>query len=234
MSTGHRAKHWAQCLWDECESHIEGKDRHYYLSGPRHIPASSHLYSTSCFITPHHPKRRYEDKWAIPPAFTDDDGYPVFHTIINKDNGPTSNHAAQEEDLPVADAPVDYDDPFPDQPSRALDIRAFQLSQHLKAKWYNSLRKATASDPLFDIVSKNPNHPSWILVDGLLKRGEDPSRDCPYVPYEATYEGTNIRSEIILITHEQMAHMGAHQCFKYASKHFYWMSMRSDFNDYIR
>ena len=54
MSTGHRAKHWAQCVWDECESQMEGKDRHYYPSGPRHIPAPSPLYSTSCFITPHH------------------------------------------------------------------------------------------------------------------------------------------------------------------------------------
>jgi len=28
--------------------------------------------------------------------------------------------------------------------------------------------------------------------------------------------------------------MGAHKCFKYASKHFYEISMRSDFKDYIR
>jgi len=72
--------------------------------------------------------------------------------------------------------PVAYDDPFPDQPSRALDIHAFQLSQHLKGKWCNSLQKARASDPLFDIVSKSPNHSSWILIDRLLlKRGEDDS-----------------------------------------------------------
>jgi len=202
ISTGHRAKHWAHCVWDECEFHMEGKDCHYYPSGPRHIPASSPPYSTSCFITSHHPKRRYEDRWAIPPTFTDDDGYLVFHTIINKDSGPTSNHGAQEEDLPVPDTPVDYDNPFPEQPSRACDIRAFQLSQHLKGKWYNSLRKATASDPLYDIVSKNPKHPSWILIDGLLlNRREDDSRDCPYVPYEPAYNETNIRSEIIRITH---------------------------------
>jgi len=56
MSTGHRATPWAQCVWDEYESHMEGKPRHNYSSGPRHIPASSPLYSTSCFITPHHPK----------------------------------------------------------------------------------------------------------------------------------------------------------------------------------
>jgi len=55
-----------------------------------------------------------------------------------------------------------------------------------------------------------------------------------YVPYEAAYEETNIRSEIIRMTHEQMAHLGVHKCFKYASKHFYWMSMRSDFKGYIR
>jgi len=63
---------------------MEGKDRHYYPSGPYHIPAPTPLYSTSCFITPHHPKRRYENRWAIPPAFTDDDGYQVFHTIITR------------------------------------------------------------------------------------------------------------------------------------------------------
>ena len=98
----------------------------------------------------------------------------------------------------MTDAPVDYDNPFPEQPSRALDIRAFQLSQHLKGKWYNSLRKATSSDPLFDIVSQNPNHPSWILIDGLLLRsGVDDGRDSPSVSYEAGYEETNIRSEII-------------------------------------
>ena len=159
MSTGHRAKHWSFCVWDECDVHMDEKDRHYYPSGPRDIPAPSPLYSTSCFITPHHPKRRQEDRWAIPPAFTDDNGYPVFHTIINRDKKQSSNHAAQE-DLPVPDAPVDYDDLFNDGPSRALDVRAFQLSQHLKGKWYNSLRKATVSDPLFDIVSKNSNHPS--------------------------------------------------------------------------
>ena len=28
--------------------------------------------------------------------------------------------------------------------------------------------------------------------------------------------------------------MGAQKCFKYASRHFYWMTMRSDFKDYIR
>jgi len=214
---------------------MEGKDHHYYPSGSRHIATPCPLYSTSCFITPHHPKRRYEDKWAIPPAFTDDNGYPVFHTIINKENDSSSNHAAQEEDLPVPDAPVDYDDPFPDQCTRALDVRAFQLSQHLKGNWYNCLRKATVSDPLFHIVSKNHNHPSCILIDGLLlKRGEDDTRDCSYVSYEAAYEGTNIRSDIVPITHEQMAHMGAQKCFKYASKHFYQTTMISDFKDYIR
>ena len=94
-----------------------------------------------------------------------------------------------DEALPVPDAPVNYDDPFPDQPSRALDVRAFQHTQHLKGKWYQALRKATATDPRFDIVIKNSNQPSWILIDGLLlKRGEDDSRECPYVPYEAAYE----------------------------------------------
>ena len=128
MSTRHRAKHWTACVWDECETHMEGKDSHYYPSGPRHIPASSPLYSASCFLTPHHPKRRFEDRWAIPPTHTSDDGHPVFHTIINSSNGPTSNHISPAEDLPVPDAPVDYDEPFPDQPSRGLDVRAFQLT----------------------------------------------------------------------------------------------------------
>ena len=176
MSTGHRAKHWTACVWDECETHMEGKDRHYYPSGHRHIPVSSPLYSASCFITPHHPKRIFEDRWAIPPTLTGDDGHPVFHTIINRSDGPTSNHVETNEDLPVPDAPVDYNDPFPDQPSRALDVCAFELTQHLKGKWYHAFRKATATDYLFDIVSKNPNHPSWILIDRLLlKRGEEDS-----------------------------------------------------------
>ena len=61
MSTGHRAKHWAACVGAEYETHMEGKDRHYYPSGPPHLPASSPLYSASCFITPHHPKRRFEN-----------------------------------------------------------------------------------------------------------------------------------------------------------------------------
>ena len=60
MSIGHRAKHWRACIWDECENYLEGKDRHYYPSEPRHIPASSPLYSTSCFSIPYHPKRRFE------------------------------------------------------------------------------------------------------------------------------------------------------------------------------
>ena len=88
--------------------------------------------------------------------------------------------------------------------------------------------KATASDPLLDSVSKNTNHPSWIIVDRLLlKRGEDDSRDCPYVPYEAAYSGDNIRSEIFRITHEQMAYIGEQKCFKYISKRFYCMTMRT-------
>ena len=133
MSTGHRAKHWSICAWDECNVDIDGKDRHYYLSGPQDIPAPSPLYSTSCFITPDHPKCRQEDRWAIPPAFTDDNGHPVFLTIINRHNGQSSNHASQE-DLSVPNASVNYDNPFPDELSRALDVRAFQLSQHLKGK----------------------------------------------------------------------------------------------------
>ena len=213
---------------------MEGKDCHYYPCGPSHIPASSPLSSASCFITPHHPKRRFEDIWAIPHTLTGKDGHPVFHSIINRSDGSTSNHRAPDEDLPLPDAPVDYDDPFPDQPSRALDIRGFHLSQHLKGKWYNALQKASATDPLLDIVSTYPKYPGWILVDRLLlKRGEDDSRDCLYVPYEAAHEGDNIRSEILPITHEQMAHMGAHKWFKYAYRHFYWMTMRSDFKDYI-
>ena len=235
MSTRHRAKHWTACVWDECESHMEGKDRHYYPPGPRLIPAASPLYSSSCFITRYHPKRRFEDRWAIPPTLTGEDGHPVFHTIINRSDGPASNHIAPDEDLPVPDAPVDYDDPFPDQPSRALNIRAFQPSEHLKGKWYNSLRKATTTDPPFDLVSKIPNHPSWILIDGLLlKREENDSRDCPDVLYEAAHEGDNIRTEILCITHELMAHMGAQKCFKYTSRHFDWMTMRTDFKDCIR
>ena len=111
-------------MWDECKTHMEGKDRHYYPSVPHHIPASSPLYSASCFITPHHSKRRFQDRWAIPPTLTGDDGHPVFHPIINSSDGPTSNHVEPDEDLPVPDAPVDYDDPFPDQVSRALDVLA--------------------------------------------------------------------------------------------------------------
>ena len=127
MATAHRAKHWSFCEWDKCDVHMDGKERYYYPSGPHNIHVPRPLYSTSCFITPHNPKRRYEDRLAIPPPFTDDNGYPVFHTIINKENEHSSNHASQE-DLPVPDAPVDYDDPFSDELSRALDIRTFQLS----------------------------------------------------------------------------------------------------------
>ena len=139
MSTGHRAKHWTACVWDECESHMEAKDRHYYPSGPRRISTPSPLYSASCFIAPHHPKRRFEARWAIPPTLTGDDRHSVFHTMINRSDGPASNHISPDEDLPVPDAPVAYDDSFPDQPSRTLDIRAFQLTQHLKGNWYNTL-----------------------------------------------------------------------------------------------
>ena len=188
MSTEHRAKHWTACVWDECESHMEGKDCHYYSSGPCHIPAPCPLYlpSESCFIPPHHPKRRFEDRSAIPSTLTGHDGHPVFHTIINRSDGPVSNHISTDEDLPVPDASVNYDDPFPDQPSRALDACAFPLTLHLTGKWYHTLRKATATYLLFDIVSNNCNHPSWILIDGLLLNiGEDDSRDCPNVPYEA-------------------------------------------------
>ena len=221
ISTGHSAKHWKGCVWDECETHMEGKHCHYYPSGPHHIPASRPLNSASCFITPHHPKRRFEDIWAIPSTLTSEDEHPVLHTIINRTEEPVSNHIAPDEDCPVTDAPLDHDDPFPDQPARALNVRAFQLSQYLKGKWFNALCKATARDSLFDIVKKNPNHPSWIIIDGLLhKRGEDDSQDCPYVPYEAAHEGDNIRSKILLITNEQMAHMGAQKCVKYTSRHF--------------
>ena len=181
MSTAQRAKHWLFWVWEKWDFHMDRQNCHYYPCGPRDVPAPRPLYSTSCFITPHYPKRRYEDRWAIPPPFTDDNGYPVFHTVINRENEHSSNHATQE-DLPIPDAPVDYDDPFPDEPSRGLDVPTFQLSQHLKGKWYNSLRKATASDPLLEIVSKIANHPSRIVVDRLLlKRGEDDCRDCPYV-----------------------------------------------------
>ena len=34
MSTTHRAKHWSFCVWDECDVHMDGTDRHYYPSGP--------------------------------------------------------------------------------------------------------------------------------------------------------------------------------------------------------
>ena len=114
ISTGHRAEHWTACVWDECKTHIEGKDCHYYPSGPCHIPAPSPLYSTSYFIPPHHPKRRFEDRWSIPATLPGEHGHPVFHTIINRSDGPTSNHIAPDDDLPFSDATVIYSDPFPD------------------------------------------------------------------------------------------------------------------------
>ena len=116
-----------------------GKDRQYDPSGPRHIPASSPLYSAACLITPHHRKRRFDARWAIPPTLTGDNGHPVFQTIISRSDRPMSNHISPDEDLSVPDAPFDYDDPFPDEPSRALEVRAFQLTQHLKGKWNHAL-----------------------------------------------------------------------------------------------
>ena len=139
---------------------MEGKDRHYYPCEPSQMHTPCPFYSALCFMTPHHRKRRFEERWAIPPTLNGDDGHPVFHTIINSSNGPTSNHISPDEDLPVPDAPVDYEDLFPDQPRTALDVCAFQLTQHLKGKWYHALRKATATDSLCDIVSKNSNHSS--------------------------------------------------------------------------
>ena len=56
MSTAQRTKHWSFCVWDECDVHMDGKDHHYYPSGPRDIHVPRPLYSTSCFTTPHHPK----------------------------------------------------------------------------------------------------------------------------------------------------------------------------------
>jgi len=155
--------------------------------------------------------------------------------VIDSGNLPVAYSTSGEEDLPTPDAPMDYSDPFPDEPTKALDVRAFQLTTYLKGKWYHSNRKATQSDPLFDIVSQNDKHSDWLLCDGILiKKGEDDNRDCPYVPYEAAHQGHNIRSEIIRIAHEQMAHMGAQKCYKYASRHFCWFSMRNDFRDYVR
>ena len=161
-------------------------------------------------------------------------GYSVFYTMIER---PKETAASIEDDgwgLPTPETPIDHDDPFLDQPSKALDLRAFQLANHMKGKWYDSIRKATANHPLLAVVKKAINHPDWLLHDEVLvRKGKDDSRDCPYVPYEANHEGVNIRSEIVRITHEQMAHMGWHKCFDYASRHFYWHSMRNDFKDYI-
>jgi len=43
-----------------------------------------------------------------------------------------------------------------------------------KAGGITAFEKPQASDPLYDIVSKNPNPRSWIFVVGhLLKRGQD-------------------------------------------------------------
>jgi len=155
--------------------------------------------------------------------------------VIDSGSLPVAYSTSSKEDLPTPDAPMDYSDPFPDEPTKALNVRAFQLTTYVKGKWYNSIRKATQSDPLFEIVSKDDKHPDWLLCDGILiKRGEDDNIDCPYDHYEAAHQGHNIRSEIIRITHEQMVHMGAQKCYKYASRHFYWFSMRSDFRDYVR
>lgn len=201
---------------------MEGNNPHNYPSGPRHIPASSPFYSASSFIIPHHPKHWFDDRWIISPTLIGGDGHPVFHTIINWTDWPASNHIASEDDLSVLDALVDYDDTLPDQISRTLDICTFQLSQYLNGYWYNPLRIATATDSLFDIVNTNPNHPSSISIKGLLlKRGEDYSRECPYVSYEAANKWENSRSAILRITLEQIAHKGAHKWFKYPSIHFY-------------
>jgi len=124
----------------------------------------------------------------VPPPLNYDDGYPVFHTLNDSGNLPVTYSTSSAEDLPTPDAPMDYSDPVPDEPSKDLNVRAFQLTTSLKGKLYNSITKATQSDHLFDIVSKNDKHPDCLLCDRILiKRGEDDNRDCPYVSYEAAH-----------------------------------------------
>src|SRR6201747_660881 len=99
--------------------HIDAKQCAYFPTGSRDIPSPMPLYSSSNYISPHHPHRKAEHRWAVPTPHHDDDGYSVFHTIAEK--GKESETMAPEtgwHELPTPEAPVDYEDPFFDSPPK--------------------------------------------------------------------------------------------------------------------
>ena len=71
-------------------------------------------------------------------------------------------------------------------------------------------------------------------MNTFLKEGRMTVETVHMFPMKQPTKEINIRSKILRITNEQMAHMGAQKCFKYTSHHIHWMTMRNDFKDYIR
>ena len=155
-SNRHRDTNWHGCFWNECTTHLEEKQQadHYPL-GPRDIPRPPPLYSSALVTTlyPDAPSRP-GNLWALATDLTDEDGISIYQPLRVRNHVPDSQSYATGcvDTLPTPDAPLDYESPFFDPPSKSLDARAFQLNAHFKGRWYMAIMKETLDDPLYQVI----------------------------------------------------------------------------------
>ena len=110
---------------------------------------------------PNTPERGPGQKWATPLDLKETEGYSIYYSVTVRTAFPeTTSYSTESSDtLPTPEAPIDYTDTFMDLPSKNQDMRAFELNQHFKGRWYLAIRKATVGEPLFELLSGNNDHP---------------------------------------------------------------------------
>jgi hypothetical protein len=131
--------------------------------------------------------------------------------------------------------PVDMDDLFQYTTDERVDLRMYQLQDHMKGTWHDAIRATIAQDPLYHhTVQENSDgekENQWQVHGGILYRKGEGDAGCIYIPPAAHSNGLNVRDEIIHLTHQELAHFVPNKCYQYAKVYFFWYSMYKDFVD---
>jgi hypothetical protein len=128
------------------------------------------------------------------------------------------------------------DDPFQYTKDKRVDLRMYQLQDHMKGTWQDTIREATAWVPLYHHIVQGAcdgdNESQWQILGGILyQKGEGDADDICIFP-TAHSNSLNISNEIMHYTRQELSFFEPNKCYQYAKVYFFWYCMHQDFVDF--
>jgi hypothetical protein len=131
---------------------------------------------------------------------------------------------------------LNIDNPFQYTKDKNVDPCMYQLPDHMKGIWYNTIRKATVQDPLHHLTVQDTcdgnDESRWQIHGQILYQSGKGDVDSIYISPTAHSNRLNIRDEIMRLTHQELVHLGPNKCYQYDKVYFIWYSLHQDFVDF--